>query len=718
MGLLIGLLGVAFALTPIGHNLEEQIGLGLLFTMRGKRPPPPDVAIVAIDESSSDRLNLPLDSKEWPRSYQAKLVQKLNNDGASLIVFDLVFDESRPKEDPFFADQIRAAGNVLLLGYLRMEGVPLSDPSGKFRSEVIVEKMIPPTAVLAREARSISPFPLPKIPVNVNQFWTFKEGTGDLPTLPAAAFQLFALKVQDDLVRLMKKALADPKMAQASNPVDRAAAVEAERIIDLKRQEIKGPDGIDRLIRSMKKIFRRDTLISEIVTRELSNPNTLPAGKNALLKALIEMYKDGDSRYLNFYGPAQTIPTVPYFKALESHEASRDGKGFNFKGKVVFIGVSDLYPHKQGDTYRTYFSQPNGVDLSGVEIAATAFANLREGSMVRPLGFYPYLATVSLFGFGVGMICFFLRPLLLTVFSVGLILMYMGLASYQFKTAGLWFPVVVPIGIQGPFAFLSALLCRYLDARKLEVAHARLKEMDRVKSMFLSHVSHELKTPLASIKGFVENMLDGITGELKVKQREYLNRVQANTVRLSRMITNLLDLSRIEAGTQRLDRVPLRLYDLTLETVELFRLTADAKQMTLAMICPDPTIQILADRDKFVQVITNLIDNAIKFTPAGGKITITIERPEPERVMMTVSDTGEGIPENAMKNLFQPFYQASRETEARAKGLGLGLSIVKTLVELHGGTISVKSAVGRGTEFRILMPSLKLPDADLGESSN
>jgi signal transduction histidine kinase len=183
--------------------------------------------------------------------------------------------------------------------------------------------------------------------------------------------------------------------------------------------------------------------------------------------------------------------------------------------------------------------------------------------------------------------------------------------------------------------------------------------------------------------------------------------VRANADRLTRMISNLLDLSRIESGTHHLDRAPLCLFDLVEEVIEQLRPLAAAKDLTLGVVCPDPTLQVSADRDKFIQVITNLVDNAIKFTPAGGKITVTIGRRDPERVMITVTDTGEGIPSSDLAKLFEPFYQAGRRSGTPSNGLGLGLSIVKTLVNLHGGTISVTSEFGKGSEFCILVPALK-----------
>lgn len=715
LGLLTGILGLTASLLPYGYDLEERIGLDLLFKLRGQRQAPSDVVVIAVDKASADQLELPLDSRKWRRSYHARMIQKLAREGASVIAFDVMFDEARSAaEDRVFAGAIREARNVVLLGYLEREAIPLKDRSGRVTGEMTVDRMRPPTSVLAQEAASFAPLPLPKVPVTVSQFWTFSDGAGGSPTMPVTVFQMFALPVYDDLIRLLQTALEDPRIAQArGDPMNRASISEAQRLVGLKKEDFEVAGAVHGLIRSLKEVLGNSALLSEIMMRELENPTdpTLDARKTGILKALLNMYQDGNSRYLNFYGPPRTITTVPYVQALQLPQpVVVNGKAVDFKGKVVFIGASDIYPYQQGDTYHTVFSQPNGLDLSGVEIGATAFANMLEDFPVRPIDFRAALLTILLFGIAVGMLCFLLRPLLVLVCSVGLIIAFVSIAYYQFKIAGIWVPVMIPLGVQGPFAFVAAVSWKYFDTRKLEAAHEQLKEVDRLKSMFLSHVSHELKTPLTSIKGFVDNMLDGLIGEVQGKQRDYLHRIRANTDRLARMIANLLDLSRMESGIHRLDRVQVRAFELVEEVMEQFRPMAAGKRMTLEMVCPDPTIQVLADPDKFVQVLINLVDNAIKYTPAGGKVTVAIMRRDPECVMMTVADTGEGIPAEALAKLFEPFYQASRQPGTHAKGLGLGLSIVKTLVELHGGTVSVTSEVGRGSEFCILMPALKQGD--------
>jgi len=712
VGLLTAVLGFAVSYLPFGSDLEENIGLNFLFKLRGQRPAPPEVVVIAIDKESSDRLKLPLDPQKWPRSTHARLIQKLVDEGASVIAFDLFFDEGRSAEDDrVFAKAIGEAHNVVLLGYFKKEAIPLEDPSGRTTGEMTVERMMPPAPDFAQEAASVAAFPLPKVPLTVSQVWTFKDDSGDFPTIPVTVFQMFAMPVYGDLIDLLKKALADPRIAQVMpNGRNGSSISEARRLINLTGEEISNDHGVHKLIRSLKEILGHETLISRVMMRGLEDPNEPHpnAGKTELLKGLLNTYRTGNSRYLNFYGPAHTITTVSYDQALQlPAPVTVDGVTVDFKGKIVLIGSSEFSPYSQMDAYPTVFSQPNGRDLSGVEICATAVANLLEDNPIRPIGFPTQFVVLLAFGLAAGFICFRLRPLPAVVCSVGLVLFYVGSAYYQFKHVGVWYPVVVPVAVQAPLAFVVAVLWKYRDARKLEAAHEQLKEMDRLKSMFLSHVSHELKTPLTSIKGFVDNMLDGVTGELQAKHRDYLDRMRANADRLTRMITNLLDLSRIESGTHHLDRVRLRLFDLVEEVTEQLRPIAAAKQLTLEVICPDLTLQVSADRDKLIQVIMNLVDNAIKFTPKGGKITVAVERKDPDRVKITVTDTGEGIPAGDLAKLFEPFYQASRQSGTHAKGLGLGLSIVKTLVELHGGTILVTSEVGKGSEFCILLPAIK-----------
>jgi signal transduction histidine kinase/ActR/RegA family two-component response regulator len=238
----------------------------------------------------------------------------------------------------------------------------------------------------------------------------------------------------------------------------------------------------------------------------------------------------------------------------------------------------------------------------------------------------------------------------------------------------------------------------------LERANERLRELDRLKSEFLAHVSHELRTPLTSIKGYAENMLEGLAGRVTEKQEHYLTRIRINGMRLARMISDLLDRSRIESGKIELALAEVALPALAAEVVEQLRVLAVTKGQLLQLECSEPDVTVWADADRLSQILTNLVDNAIKYTPDGGTVTVCITREASHTAKLLVKDTGEGISPDALPKLFDRFFRISRPRTSHVTGLGLGLSIVKDLVELHGGTIAVRSEEGKGTEFTVTLP--------------
>jgi signal transduction histidine kinase len=233
----------------------------------------------------------------------------------------------------------------------------------------------------------------------------------------------------------------------------------------------------------------------------------------------------------------------------------------------------------------------------------------------------------------------------------------------------------------------------------------RLKELDQMKSDFVSNVSHELRTPLTSIKGSVDNMLDGLTGPLNEKQIRYLVRIKSNSDRLSRLINDLLDLSKIEAGRIDVRPATLLMNALAEEIAEHLKPLAAEKRIGIEVAAPDPQVTVWADRDKVTQVLTNLIGNAVKFTPHDGKITIAIVRNGNEWVQISVADTGPGIVAEEADRIFTKFYQIADTDKQRPKGSGLGLAISKALVEMHGGKIWVESELGRGSTFSFTLPA-------------
>ena len=239
---------------------------------------------------------------------------------------------------------------------------------------------------------------------------------------------------------------------------------------------------------------------------------------------------------------------------------------------------------------------------------------------------------------------------------------------------------------------------------ELETANAKLKQMDRLKSQFLAHVSHELRTPLTSIVGFTDNMLEGLVGSMNVKQEQYLSRIKANGTRLARMITDLLDLSRVEAGKMTISFDLVALPTLASDVIEQLRPLASAKHIGIEWQTTPADIAVWADADRVSQILTNLLDNAIKYTHDNGLITVDLSVSQSRMAVVSVADTGQGIPNDALPKLFDPFFRVSKHERAHSKGLGLGLAIVKELVDLHGGTIAVESEEGRGTKFRFTLP--------------
>jgi signal transduction histidine kinase len=237
----------------------------------------------------------------------------------------------------------------------------------------------------------------------------------------------------------------------------------------------------------------------------------------------------------------------------------------------------------------------------------------------------------------------------------------------------------------------------------LQGAVDQLQELDRLKSAFVTIVSHELRTPLTSIKGFVENMLQGLTGPLNEKQHHYLTRIQWNAERLTRMLNELLDLSRIEAGKMQLLPVCLSLQELLADVVDGFQPLAQRKSIDIELTFGDLMPAVQADRDKLYEVVANLLDNAIKFTPPGGRVQVRASVQDSRFVRVGVSDTGCGIPEEHRDKVFQKFYRAHAVTGS-SNGAGLGLSIAKGLIELHGGTLALESEEGKGSHFYFTLP--------------
>jgi signal transduction histidine kinase len=241
---------------------------------------------------------------------------------------------------------------------------------------------------------------------------------------------------------------------------------------------------------------------------------------------------------------------------------------------------------------------------------------------------------------------------------------------------------------------------------ELEEQNRRVWEVTRLKTEFVSLVSHELRTPLTSIAGYVELLSEERVGAVAGEQREYLAIVNHNVDRLIELIDDLLDISRIEAGKVTLRRTTLDLLPLIQGVASLLRPQLEAKGQQLSLDLPPTLPPIAGDAERLTQILTNLMSNAYKYTPAGGSITIIL-RPEDGRVRIDVRDTGIGLSPDDQAQVFIPFFRAQHRATQAVGGTGLGLAITRLLVELHGGEITVTSALGQGSTFSFTLPATR-----------
>ncbi|MFO7971863.1 MAG: adenylate/guanylate cyclase domain-containing protein, partial [Desulfobacterales bacterium] len=490
ISLLFGILAVIASVVPIALELEENLGLNLLFRLRGERDPPSDVIIVSLDKVSSNTLNLPAEPEKWPRSFYATLTESLAGQGAAIIVFDMMFDKPDTVEnDNLFAHAIRNAGNVVLCECLKELTSPLINNNGKHTGKLIIERVIPPIPVLARSALAIAPFPLPKVPVRVNQYWTFKTEAGDTPTLPVTAFQIYAIEMYDEFIRLLEK----------------VSPSKYEKLLHDKH-EIISNKWIEENIQILRNLFKENPLIGKKMMEEIRNSHvlSLDSKKKRIITSLVKTYLGPKSLYLNYYGPPGTIETIPYYHLIQHHEKSNTTqRHLDLRGKAVFIGLSEGLRSEEKDSFYSVFSQSSGADISGVEIAATAFANLLEDKPVQPLVFPVHHTIVFLWGVLICILCIFL-PVLIAAFSViGLSVIYLSVSLYQFNHAGIWYPVMIPLVFQVPVACFGTVLWKFFHTHKERQNIRRAFEYylpDKEVSRLAKNLEH-IKTNVQTVYG-------------------------------------------------------------------------------------------------------------------------------------------------------------------------------------------------------------------------
>jgi two-component system phosphate regulon sensor histidine kinase PhoR len=231
---------------------------------------------------------------------------------------------------------------------------------------------------------------------------------------------------------------------------------------------------------------------------------------------------------------------------------------------------------------------------------------------------------------------------------------------------------------------------------------SELRRLERVRQDFVANVSHEFRTPLTAIQGFAETLLGGALDD-QANRRRFVEIIRDHAARLARLTEDLLKLSRIEAGQLNLEFRPVSVYQLVESCLETAQLKAATKQLSIQAEIPENLPPVRGDANRLQELLQNLLDNALQYTPPGGKITLSASQEGPQ-VAITVADTGIGIPQAEQARIFERFYRVDAARSREAGGTGLGLSIARHIVDAHAGRLWLESSVGEGSSFHFSIP--------------
>lgn len=455
LALVVGLLGGALWLmdlvsAALGLGLEEAVGLRALFALRGPATPPANVTVVSLDRRSAHDLALPYRVYRWNRAVHANLVRALTARGATVIVYDVFFGEKGDADgDLELAGALAAANRVILSQSAHREQ----------QAGLLLTELLDPEEGFVHSARALAPFPLPKVPSRVSQFWAFFSAASDTPTLPVVALQLQLLQSLGErrtvalLTHLGLLEKADPAIAVA------------------------GSLDVTRLIKRLRMRLRSDPRLAERSLRRIhagQMPSELPAETVPLLSALLRTCAGPSSEYLNFYGAAGTISTLPLSAVIEGDGRVRPN--VDVAGKVVFVGEGTTAGSAQTDGFNTVFTRADGVNLSGVEIAATAYANLRAQRTLRPLTASQGLLFLFLVGLLAACAAVMIPPRGAVLAILALAIGHLALAQTLFVREQLWLPLVIPLAVQLPLALFGGLFWQFRStSRERELARQAIR---------------------------------------------------------------------------------------------------------------------------------------------------------------------------------------------------------------------------------------------------
>ena len=473
VGVITAFLGSAFGLTDLGGYFERSVGLSWLFNVRGELKSPEDVVVIAINGTTGIELEISHLPRDWPRTIHAELVDELTKRGASSIMFDMQFNKKKlAKDDNIFAQSVDKSDRVGLVELITGKRQPIYDDNGKLVSIVWMEGLIQPLPKLKKAAKGLATFTLAKIDSTVHEFWAFKDSQSNAATLPSLALQIHALEYQSQWAYLLAQ-LEIPEF----------------NLIPKSKEQIGKADDMRKMMRTLRDTFEKkpeqsDKLASLIKSSATKRSNN----EQNIIQALYGLYTGNQHRVLNFYGPPGSIKTIPYQTIIKEAKEGLNNSSIDLNGKTVFVGFSDLYDPGHPDRFYTVFTSDDGVDLSGVEIAATAYSNLLTNSTITPLGNIETLAMYLSFGIVIGLISYLLPATYAVPLIISLAIGHYVISQWLFNYNNYWIPLAIPVLLQFPLALFLGLMGQYLLGKE-----------------HLEHMSHALSYYLP------ENVADDLT---------------------------------------------------------------------------------------------------------------------------------------------------------------------------------------------------------------
>ena len=476
-GVIVGALGVTSSCYDRVAALEEQIGLRALFWLRGARPAPDDAIIVTMTRDSSHVISLPNDPRKfhrcidmhvgdvprdyqslpalparWPRCVHARLLSALTRAGADTVIIDVLFRPRPPSmgpaggkdEDEVLAEAIQSARKVILAQKLEVQhAIPVPQPE-----ESETEALVDLSEKVEHAALGTAPMLLPKTSNRAfNRFYAFKSGGWHGPAMPVVALQSYALEALPDLLQLLSIMVP----AQTEGLREDAQAIQNARQLQV-------------LCLLLRRVFSEQPGLAAKLQEELRGADwaDLAPHRRRQLQALIEVYGGEDIRYFNFFGLPGAIKKIRFDEFLDP---ARRTPQTDLRGKVVFVGFSEVGQSEQLDHYPTVMSEDSRSEFSGVELGATAFLNLLDNSTLKKANRSVELALVFLFGLGLVVAMRFLPLPWAGLCALLMCAGYMLLVTWRFSADGVWLPLVTPLGICMPLAVINALSMHVYDMR-------------------------------------------------------------------------------------------------------------------------------------------------------------------------------------------------------------------------------------------------------------